>query len=369
MSLIRIKTAKSLFALPKASVIALGTLLCVSTLATVQTSTVEARNTDGISSIALSPDGAVLFAGGSNLVVYKLDPETLKVVSRHWIKHKSIKMEVSSDGKYLMIQDYHDVVRVYDAKTMKLKKKLRRAKRFAYAKQANKIVTATYSYEYKEKTYYTIVRVINGETFKEEKKFRVKGQVSDMVPDAMATKISVVTRAIKTPEEKKEDATSDMSYSERSEFQQKHDEKTSEHIVINVADGKETRTVSWYSFWGEAYMVRSKDGVAILPASTRGGVFMKDAGGSTFISTGDNSQYGALYEIEEKRAIVGTSNALAVKTDDDEEVTEFKLKKLPNYDYPDNIIKGKDTYFASTRQFRVIRFDPIEGVEKIAPIY
>jgi len=355
--------------LPSISTIALSAVLCFSSLATLQQSSVQARNTNGISSIALSPDGSTLYAGGSNLVVYKLDPETLKVVSRHWVKHKSIDMAISADGKYLMIQDYHDVVRVYDAKTMKLKKKIRKAKQFSYAKKANKIVVATYGYAYKEKTYYTTVRVINGSTFKEEKKFKVKGQAADLVPNPSASIISIITKPIKTPEEKKEDTTSDMSYSERAEFRQKHDEKTSEHIVINVADGKVTRNVSWFSMWGDAFMVRSKDGVAVFPASSTGGAFIKDSGETTFIATGDNTLYGAYYEFGESRVIAGNTNAITVKSADDEEVTQYKLKKLPNYDYPDYIIKGTDTYFAATRQFRVLRFDPVEGIDKVAPVY
>ena len=160
-----------------------------------------------------------------------------------------------------------------------------------------------------------------------------------------------------------------MSYSEKAEFRQKHDEKTSEHVIINVADGKVTRNVSWFSMWGEAYMVRSKDGVVVLPANSTGGVFIKDSGETTFISTGDNSQYGAFYEFDENRVIVGNTNSIAVKSADDDEATEYKLKKLPNYDYPDSIIKGKDSYFASTRQFRVLRFDPVEGIDKVAPVY
>ncbi len=364
-----LKRKSNFIGLPSISTFALGALLSFSSLTTIQTTTTQARNTDGISSIALSPDGSTLYAGGSNLVVYKLDPETLKVVSRHWVKHKSIEMATSSDGKYLLIQDYRDVVRIYDAKTMKLKKKIRKSKQFSYAPEANKIVVASSGYAYKEKIYYTTIRVLNGETFKEEKKFKVKGQAADLVVDPSATVISMITKPIKTPEEKKAETTSDMSYSERAEFRQKHDEKTSEHVIINVGDGKVTRNVSWFSMWGDAYMVRSKDGVVVFPANNTGGVLMKDSGETSFISTGDNSQYGAFYEFDENRVIVGNTNSIAVKGADDEEVTEYKLKKLPNYDYPDYFIKGKDTYFASTRQFRVLRFDPVEGIDKVAPVY
>lgn len=347
----------------KPAVFALGLAL----FSVVQMPVVQAANSRGISALALNPAGDTLMAAGSNRVIYKLDPESLKVVERHWIKVRPIAMEYSSDGNLLLVQSDRAVVYAMDPKTFKVKKKLRKARYFSYAPGANKIVVADNSYEYKTKKYFTNLRVLNGETFKLEKKLKIPGQTAGLDVDDDATTVSIITNGVKDTTETRESPTSDMSDAERTEFRQRHDQRSSEHIVVSLSEGEKSRHKSWFSFSGNSTIVRTGDGVMVLPFYS-GGAYMKDAGETSFVNTGTRSQNGAL--IDGDTIITGSFSSITVKDPSDEESTVHKFKKLAGSgDYPVSIIKGKDGFFASTNGFRVIRFTPTDGIDTVEPVY
>lgn len=322
----------------------------------------------GITTIALTPDGGSLFAGASNRVIYVMDAESLKVKERHWVKFKPTNMEFTADGSILLLHGNHSVLRAVDPKTFAVKKKMSHAERYAYAPGANKIILASDTYKYKEKKYLTTIRVVDASTYKEELKFNVVGQIGGLAVDDAATTVSLVTYRAKNPEETKEKANSDMSKAEKIEFRQKHDQSSSEHVVISLKDGSSTRHKSWFSISNSSFIKRMSDGVMVVP-SWSGGYVMKDSGETIFMDTGVSSQNSAFVDTKNNMIITGGYSSISIKKDGDEEVTEHKLKRLKDADRVIHVIKGKDAYFASTDGFRVVRFIPGDGIEKVKPVF
>ena len=78
----------------------------VASLVTLLGVTTPARGgglTDGLA-VAVTADGARLVAGGSNRVLYELDPTTLEVKRRVWLGRQIMHMLFSPDGKVLVVE-------------------------------------------------------------------------------------------------------------------------------------------------------------------------------------------------------------------------------------------------------------------------
>lgn len=58
---------------------------------------------DGLA-VAVTADGSRLVAGGSNRVLYELDPATLEVRRRVWLGRQIMAMQFSPDGKVLVVE-------------------------------------------------------------------------------------------------------------------------------------------------------------------------------------------------------------------------------------------------------------------------
>ncbi|MCP5102345.1 MAG: hypothetical protein GY950_03150, partial [bacterium] len=60
---------------------------------------------NGLGAVAVSPDGKTIVVGGDTRTLYVLDPSSLEVKKRIWLKTNIYEMAFNKDGSVLVVED------------------------------------------------------------------------------------------------------------------------------------------------------------------------------------------------------------------------------------------------------------------------
>ncbi len=320
--------------------------------------------------VAVSPDGKRLVAGGDSRTLVVLDPETLEVKDRTWIETDIVRMAFNQKGTLLAVESTEGKVTLFDTATWKKKLDLGKREIFAMASKAD--VLAGYDTDYNSPTIH-LHSMADG-TVKAQIPLPAKGiRYVAYGINADATRLAVITEGKDDPAEKKveyNDIPKDLKDLPRDEFVQHNDGKTSTFYLLNAADGKVLLEKKiFYTTYGGTILFKGED--AILLSITNVNARISPKGDVTLfkLAPADYSAYGA--SADQGTLMAGGSRFFGVASSATLQVAKGEFERLPGWpEYCKGFsgtADGKGLY-VGTSAYRVVRIGADGKVIKAAPI-
>jgi len=317
----------------------------------------------GLGDAAMSPDGRILVVGGDTRALYVLDPATLEVKKRIWIKTNIYEMEFNKDGSTLMVEDTKEILYFIDSATWEIKTRVEKAGRFSAAPAVD-LVAGLESSSRQSK-----IRLLSMTDGLVKSEIEYPGSVQLIAIDAAAKRLALLAEGPRDQEEKKK-VPNDLKGLEKKLFQQQHDGRISALVEYDLATGKMTRRQDVFYF-PSAQVGMLLEGQTAL-ALTYGNDNALWEGEKTSLFETDNSyNYGA--GISPDRRVFVTGGLLQgtyVRTEG-LKMTTFTVPALPGWpEYFKGFGFGPDgTAYGVTTGYRLVVIDPQGQVVKAVPIY
>jgi len=213
-------------------------LLIATLVATFAPSPARAGIPLGGMTVAISPDGKTLVAGGDTRTLVIMDPETLEVKDRVWIETTITDLAFSKDGATLLVGD--SAARVLTFKTADWSKKavLEKRDRLAVAQQADLFAALEEDYNNGPSIFF---HAVSDNGVKGSLRFAKGDRIVGFGMNPEGTKVAILFGDKADPSEKKleyKDIPKDLKEPERSTFQQQNDGKMARVVFAEVPSGK-----------------------------------------------------------------------------------------------------------------------------------
>ncbi len=325
----------------------------------------------GIGGLAMSPDGATLYAISESRGLYVLDPATLEIKERVWLRTSPVSIIVSADGAKLFIRDTSDDLYVMSASTYEVENTVGDVSFVDYAPAANLLFVGDYEYDRENKRNDTIIRALDAASLSEVGKVELDAEVEaiDVTPDASL--VACLTDAFDVETEPKEDKPDGMSKIEREVWDHKHDEE--EAMLIMLTDrGQTMKTVNlWYSDFSSPSIQIVGDKVWVAPYSGMVAKLDPASGEAELMEVGKVSyNYGAGFT-DGLLMVGGLRSAGSVKLDTGEVAAAWELDSLPGWpEYFESFVAGPDgSVYAGTSASVVYKFDGTGAQQAMTPLF
>lgn len=321
---------------------------------------------DGLT-VAVSPDGSKLVAGGDTRTLLVLDPATLEVKERIWAETTLTALKFSSDGSVLAAQDTDGSVLLYDTAKWTKVKQFPKCDRMTTAQTPGLFAGSDEDYAGAKITVRTLKDGTQKGQVQLEKDFRVEA----LAIDESGKKLAVLSQAKDDSAEKKlgyNDTPKDLRGLAKSEFEEKNNGRTSLFRIYDIASGKQLSEAKlWYSpnlctvrFIGDDILVSGYSNVnaRITPK-----------GDITLFEQQNSYNYGTGYSGDGSLLMTGGLRDATITTTADMAAQKLEISKLPGWP---EYFKGFDAdksgnVYGGTTAYRIIK---IKGgkVEKEAPV-
>jgi len=317
--------------------------------------------------VAISPDGKTLVAGGDTRTLLIIDPESLEVKDRVWVETTITDLHFSKDGATLLIGDTSDRMLLYN--TNDWSKKLAFEKRGMVSMARDVDLFAGVDADYQGPSIF-FCSASDGSN-KGNVKFTKDDSVKACGLNADGTRLAVLFDGKNDPAEKKveyNDMPKDLQADARNDFTQQHDGKTSRMVFIEVPSGKILADGKvYYSTYGGRIFFNGDKAVVIADSGVHAKV-TPDFKVETFGL--QNGGYATGASPDQKFLMVGSMSTVGFAPMETLTAQNGKLSPLPGWP---EYVKGFSTntegpIYAATTAYRVIRFSRNGNVEKEAPV-
>lgn len=321
--------------------------------------------------VAVTPSGDRLVAGGNTRTIIELDPKTLEVKGRHWVGASIVRMGFNKDGSVLAVQDTSSTVYLFDTKTWKAKYTLSKHDQMTLLPSQNILAGVNGSYR---------GGTIDLNSMKDGSNLgQIKLEPKDRV-DAIGfskdgKRLGVVLNEVKTPDEKEvkyRDIPKDLRGAARDEFRQRNDGKMSTFRVYEVPSGKkiaEGRT--YFSLGSNGRLTFDGDQIVALSYSSYGVRIPKD-GNAKMFKTKNSYNYGLALSPDHSLWLSGgLRNFSVTSTKDLSSKGAGDLRRLPSWpEYFSGFTASADNkmIFGGTTAYRVMKISPDGKLVKVAPV-
>ncbi len=321
-----------------------------------------------LGAVAMSADGSQLVVAGDNRVLYVLDPKTLAVSKRVWVKVNPYEMFFSKDGSVLAIEESGSALHFYDTKTWELKasSKERSVGGVAHAAEADLLVGFTGGSKG------TTVKLFNIKEAKEIASFELAEKLDAIGITPDGKQLAGITQSIKTDKEKRVKTPKELKGLERLKFEQQNDEKMSKVIWFDATGKVGAQVESWYSTSGRTRLLMPKaDSVYVVNYSNKNAL-VPQKGEVTLFNLNNSYNYGMGMSLDQSQ--VGTGglrNGSITKLADVANGATFKIDQLPSWpEYFKGFFVSKDgTAYGVTTAYRLSKVKASGEIEKVMPIY
>ncbi len=345
-------------------------LRCVATISaalSLVTSTYAGVPLGGMT-VAISPDGKTLVAGGDTRTLVILDPVSLEVKNRIWIETTITDLHFSKDGGTLLVGDSAERVLSYKTSDWSKKSVLEKRDRVSVARDADLFAAMEEDYSNGTSVYF---HAVADNSVKGSMRFPKGERVVGLGLNAEGTKVGIVFAEKPDAAEKKleyKDIPKDLKEPARSEFQQQNDGKTGRLVVAEVPSGKILGDHTLYYTTSGCNVVFSGEKAVLL--GTSGPQASVAADGKVELFLLPNYGYATAASPDQKLAIAGGMGTYSLTALDKIEPVSGKSTSLPGFP---EYFKGFSTnndgpIYAATTGYRVMRIARNGNVEKEAPI-
>ena len=188
--------------------------------------------------VAISPDGKTLVAGGDTRTLVILDPESLEVKNRIWIETTITDLAFSKDGATLLVGDSGERVLSYKTSDWSKKSVLEKRDKLSVARDADLFAAMEEDYSNGTSIFF---HAVGDNSVKGSMRFAKGERVVGFGLSPDGKKIGILFAEKPDPAEKKveyKDMPKDLKEPERTTFQQQNDGKTSRMVFAEVPSGK-----------------------------------------------------------------------------------------------------------------------------------
>ena len=323
---------------------------------------------NGLGAIAMSADGSQLVVAGDNRVLYVLDPKTLEVSKRVWIKVNPLEMYFSKDGSVLAIEETGSSLHFYDTQTWELKatSKEHSASDFAYTVEADLLAGFT------SNSKGTTITLFNIGEAKEIASFIIAEKLEAIAITTDGKQLAGLTRAVKSDKEESTKPPKELNGLEKLTFEQQHDGKIAKAIWFDTTGKITSQVETWYSSSGHTRLAMpSAENLYVVNYSNKNAL-IPQKGDVTLFTLNNSYNYGIGISLDQTTVgSGGLRNGSVTKFTDIANSASFKIDQLPSWpEYFKGFIVAKDgTTYGVTTAYRLIKIKANGEIEKAVPIF
>lgn len=326
----------------------------------------------GVGGLAMSPDGSRLLAITESRALYVLDPATLEIVERHWLRTSPVSIVLSSDGKRIFIRDTSDTLLVMSASDFSIEREIEDVKLMAYAGDANILFVAEFEYDRENRRNDTTLIAIAASSFEELGRVEIDAEAAaiDVTPDAAT--VAILTDSFDSEAETKESRPSELKGLDREVFDHKHDAEEAQIVMITDSGSTVNIVNTWYSDFSQPTIRLAGGKLWIAPYSGTVAHLDPATGEATLVDTGITYNYGAAFSADGAILLGGGLRDFAVtRTDGAAPGASSSLEKLPGWpEYFESFAVMPDgSFYAGTSAFMVYSFDASGAPVAQAPLF
>lgn len=322
--------------------------------------------------VAVTPDGSRLVAGGSNRVLYELDPETLEVKRRHWYGRQIMDMAFSPDGAALVVESTQ-IIEWLKADTFEPFVTLEKGVSMAPAPRLDLVAVAVHGFPPSIRLY----GFSDGQQKAEIQYDRtVPVAAYGLSPDGKKLALLHYRRQ---DENEEKVAQKDIPEEIRKQrgyplevYKQQHDGYTSRFLVYEVATGKALLdTKVWFGTSGGGHLVSWSGDDVLVTTYHNVNARIDPEGKVTPFELGNSYNYARHATTDGKAILTGGLRKGARTLMADLAATTFECDDLPGFpEYYKAFTSTKDGLaYAGTTAFRVVKIDAAGKIVKSAPVY
>lgn len=332
--------------------------------------------------VAISPKGDQLVAGGDNRVIYVLDPKTLDVTKRIPFGVPIIRMAFDASGGTLAVNDNDGTLHLIDTKTWTTKNKFKDKHRVAFS--AKNGLVASSDGDSRARAIVVNATSDGKEVFRAALEKPMPVAALGISPDG--AKLAVLIGGNDDKDEPKinyNDIPKDLKGLDKTDFQLKNDGKSSLVQIYDLKSGKlisENKTYFTMNA-GQPVAVFIKGGVVFNEYSNRGYQMTEDGKGR-LIQFDGSFLYGSGVSQDGKYIMTGNLRQFVVLDADAMVAAAGAPEKLagavssidslpgwPEYFKGFDATANAQVFYGATSGYRVVMFDALGKVKKAAPVY
>jgi hypothetical protein len=315
--------------------------------------------------VAVSPDGKTIVAGGDTRALYIMDAATLEVKQRVWLKTSIYGMYFNNEGTKLLVEDTDQIVYFVNTQTWVVEKEQKNAGYVSCAMKTDVCAVLSASKE---------VSFISMTDATAKGKIVFDKDIAAFGISAEGTKLAVLSKEEKDDSEKtvaSADIPKDLKGITRREFERRNDGKTSTLALFEVPSGKElSRTKTYYTTSAGATAFFAGNDVIIVNYSNED-IKLTAKGDGTMFELQNSYNYGIGVSCDYKWIGSGGLSNGTYTTIEGLNMKAFNIDKLPGWpEYFKGFAFGPDgTGYATTTSYRLVKIKPDGSVEKTVPVY
>lgn len=317
---------------------------------------------NGLGDAAVSPDGKILAAGGDSRVLYIMDPSSLEVKKRVWLKTGIYEMEFNKDGSILVVEDTSEDLYFVKTTDWQVLKTIRKGGPMSAAPAADLLAGFTSGYKKSTAAFYSMTDgALKG-------KVECPAKIVSVGLNAKGTRMVLMAEGPKDMETKKQ-RPKELKGIEKDIFTQKNDGKVSILAEYEVPSGKKiSEKTIFYSTSSPLILVGEKK-TYIIGYSNVNAVIEGD--NITLFNGKSSYNYGMGISPDRKAFLLGGLRDGTLVHVDGLAMTTFKIDSLPGWpEYYKGFGFGPDgTGYAVTTSFRLVKIDKTGKIEKTVPVY
>lgn len=320
--------------------------------------------------VAVTPDGSRLAVGGDSRTLYVVDATSLAVTQRIWTGTSMVRLCFNKDGSRLWVEDTSGVARIYETEKFTQLHEIPKASHLSPARQADVVVALDPNHKGH------ILRAYSMTDWSEKGSVTFpKGlKVGSFGVDATGTKLAMITRDSKDPEEPRESqskAPKELKGTAKDTWVQKHDGKTSLLRIYDLpAFTQVSEKKTWFKTQEGSLVFFGAGKVHAINYSNDNARFDADGEAEMFeLAHGFNYGVGVS---EDQSVVLGGSLASGSRsTVADLKGTKFRADKLPGWPeyFKSFAFTMEGVGYGTTSGYRLTRILADGTIEKSVPIY
>jgi len=308
--------------------------------------------------VAASPSGDKVVAGGDTRTLLVLDPETLEVKERHWLGLSIVDLVFNKDGSVLAVHDTSDLLVLLNTSDWSKIAEIPKVVDFAAAPEADVFVGQDGNYK--------------GQTFKSYSFTDGSEQASITLPEGFKTAIigikpdgstaAILSERVKDesePKVERADIPKDLKGAARKEFEQKNDGDTATFLLIDLAGKKIAKESKTYYSESNGELIFSGDEILIVNYSNENAK-VNAAGEFSIFELENSYNYGIGFGKKNEIVLSGGLANFSITNSGTLEAVTGKVDKIggwPEYFKGFSGTPDGSKLYGATTAFRVFRFN------------
>lgn len=318
---------------------------------------------NALGAVAVSPDGKTIAAGGDNRVLYLIDPLSLKVQKRIWLKTNIYEMTFNNDGSILVVEDTSENLQLLNTRSWQVVHKVAKAGKFSAAPAVD--LMAGLASGYRKST----VKLISMTNASQKGKIEFAGKVEAVGIDANGKRLVVLAQGPKDAEQKKKKP-KELRGLEADKFKQRNDGKVSILAEYDVASGKKLKEKTiFYTAGSSTQILVTRTNTYILSYSNINANIKGDT--ISLFKSKSSYNYGIGISPDRKAFLVGGLRSGTLVKAANLEMIKFNIDTLPGWpEYYKGFAFGPDgTAYAGTTAYRLVRISKDGKSIQTVPVF